>query len=211
MRILYIDTTTSYLYTGIVVDGKLIAEIKENFGKDLSSVALKKISEMLDNSNLKPNDIDKIMVVNGPGSFTGIRVGVTIAKTYAYSLKKEIITISSLEAMAVSSKESVCKVPIIDARRGYVYGAIFSRENQPILKPQYIKLDAIKCAVDNLIEEFVYISNQSFDGIDTESYDPNIEKIVNTFEKKETMNPHAVNPIYLKLTEAEEKLNLDII
>ena len=65
MKILYIDTTTSYLYTGIVVNGKLLAEIKEDFGKNLSSCALQKISEMLNANNIEPNDIDKIMVVNG--------------------------------------------------------------------------------------------------------------------------------------------------
>lgn len=211
MRILYIDTTTSYLYTGLVVDGKLVAQVKEDFGKDLSSVALKKISEMLDNINFKPNDIDKIIVVNGPGSFTGIRVGVTIAKTYAYSLKKEIITITSLEVMAVSNSEDTFKVPIIDARRGYVYGAIFNNQNQIVLKPQYIKLDAIKCAVENLIGNFTYISNQNFDGIDTIGYDPDIEKVVNIFVNRESINPHAVDPIYLKLTEAEEKQALEII
>lgn len=211
MKILYIDTTTSYLYTGIVVDGKLIAEIKDDFGKDLSSVALKKISEMLDSNSFNPNDIDKIMVVNGPGSFTGIRVGVTIAKTYAYSLNKEVITISSLEAMALSCKDDNFKVPMIDARRGYVYGAIFSEDNLLVLKPQYIKIDAIKCAVENLIGNFTYISNQNFDDIDTVRYSPDIEKIVNTFENREAVNPHAVNPIYLKLTEAEEKQNLEII
>ena len=155
MKILYLDTTTSYLYTGIVVDNKLIAEVKEDFGKDLSSVTLKKISEMLETNNLKPNDIDKIIVVNGPGSFTGIRVGITIAKTYAYSLNKEIINITSLEAMAVSSQENTFKIPIIDARRGYVYGAIFNQNNSIVLKPQYIKLDALKCATDNLIDDFI--------------------------------------------------------
>ena len=72
MKILYIDTTTSYLYTGLVVDGKLLTDIKEDFGKDLSSCALKKISEMLAFNQIHPSDIDKIMVVNGPGSFTGI-------------------------------------------------------------------------------------------------------------------------------------------
>lgn len=212
MKILYIDTTTSYLYTGIVVDHKLIAEVKEEFGKDLSSVALNKISEMLENNKLEPDDIDKIMVVNGPGSFTGIRVGVTIAKTYAYSLNKEIITITSLEAMALSSGNNLeFKVPIIDARRGYVYGAIFDEKNEIILQPQYIRLDTLKCAVENLIGDFSYISNQNFDGIQTISYIPNIEAIVNNFENKENVNPHAVNPIYLKLTEAEEKHNLEII
>jgi len=211
MKILYIDTTTSYLYTGLVVDGNLVAEIKEDFGKDLSSVALNKISQMLDNNGFIPNDIDKIMVVNGPGSFTGIRVGVTIAKTYAYSLKKEVITITSLDAMAVSNKNNIFKVPIIDARRGYVYGGIFNNLNEIVLKPQYIKLDAIKCAVDNLVNDYVYISNQEFDSIITEVYNPDIERIVNTFCNNESVNAHAVNPIYLKLTEAEEKQNLELI
>ena len=133
MKILYIDTTTSYLYTGLVVDKKLVSEVKKDLGKDLSSYTLKEIDTMLKQNHLEPNDIDKIIVVNGPGSFTGIRVGVTIAKTYAYSLKKEIVTISSLEAMAISSKEDdIIKVPLIDARRGYVYGAIYSKDNMPI-------------------------------------------------------------------------------
>lgn len=212
MRVLYIDTTTSYLYTGLVIDGKLKSEIKEDFGKDLSSQALQKISEVIEKSQLKPEDIDCIMVVNGPGSFTGIRVGVTIAKTFGYSLQKKIITISSLEAMAVSSKnEDTLKVPIIDARRGYVYGAIFNKTYTSILKPQYISLEALKCAADHLLEEYEYISNQEFENIDTKSYDPDIEKIVNTFIIREEINPHAVNPIYLKQTEAEEKQNIELI
>ncbi len=212
MKILYIDTTTSYLYTGLVVDKKLVSEVKKDLGKDLSSYTLKEIDTMLKQNHLEPNDIDKIIVVNGPGSFTGIRVGVTIAKTYAYSLKKEIVTISSLEAMAISSKEDdIIKVPLIDARRGYVYGAIYSKDNMPILKPQYISLESLKCATGQLLDKFAYISNQKFENIETESYNPNIEKIVNTFTTKEGINPHSVNPIYLKQTEAEEKQNLELI
>lgn len=212
MKVLYIDTTTSYLYTGIVVDGKLIAEIKKEFGKDLSRQALSKISDMIKQAKLEPTDIDKIMVVNGPGSFTGIRVGVTIAKTFAYTLKKEVITLLSLEAMAISNKnEKVFKVPIIDARRGYIYGAIYNQENIPVLKPQYISLEALKSATNHLLEDFEYISNQEFTDLKVESYNPNIEKIVNTLISREGTNPHAVNPVYLKQTEAEEKQNTEII
>ena len=212
MKILYIDTTTSYLYTGLVIDGKLKSEIKEDFGKDLSSKALSKISEMLINNHLEPVDIDKIMVANGPGSFTGIRVGVTIAKTYAYSLNKDIVTVSSLEAMAVSSKSETCfKVPLIDARRNYVYAAIFDNKYLPVLKQQYISLEALKCAVDHLIDSYQYISNQNFTDITTESYSPDIEKIVNVFASRPSENPHSINPIYLKQTEAEEKHQLEII
>ena len=212
MKVLYIDTTTSYLYTGLVVDGKLIAEIKKEFGKDLSRQALPKISDMIKETKLKPTDIDKIMVVNGPGSFTGIRVGVTIAKTFGYTLKKEVVTLLSLEAMAISNKnENVFKIPIIDARRGYIYGAIYNQENVPILKPQYISLEALKSAANYLLEDFEYISNQEFTNLKVESYNPNIEKIVNILISREGTNPHAVNPIYLKQTEAEEKQNTEII
>ncbi len=212
MKILYIDTTSSYLYSGIVDEGKLLTEVKEELGKDLSSNTLPKIEEMFQKVQLQPEDIDKIIVVNGPGSFTGIRVGVTIAKTYAYSLKKKITTISSLEAMALSSKkETKFQIPIIDARRNYVYAAIYEQERNPILKPQYIKLDTLKCAVDQLIGSYQYISNQEFKDFEIESYDPDILKIVSTYQEKEEVNPHAVNPIYLKQTEAEEKQNLELI
>ncbi len=210
MKTLYIDTTTSYLYSGISIDGRLVSEIKEDLGKNLSSQALNKISIMLSDNNLKPKDIDKIIVVNGPGSFTGIRVGITIAKTFAYSLKKEITTVTSLEVMAMSSKDSApCKIPLIDARRNYVYAAIY--KTTPVLKEQYISLEALKCAQANLIEESVYISNQTFDGIECEKYDPDIEKIINIVEKRESVNPHSVNPVYLKSTEAEEKHKLELI
>ena len=200
MRILYIDTTTSYLYTGVVEDNQLLSEIKKEYSKDLSSVALKNISDMLDSIHLKIKDIDKIMVVNGPGSFTGIRIGVTLAKTLAYALNIDIVTISSLEAMALSSKKNIITIPIIDARRGFVYGAIYDKDNNPILTDQYIKLDTLRIAGDNLLDDYTFIGNNDLvDNI--EEYSPNILKIVTTYKDKESINPHLVNPIYLKKTE----------
>ena len=88
MKILYIDTSTNYLYAGIVINHELLSEVKKNFTHDLSKYALYEISKMLEKCNLQPNDIDKIIVVNGPGSFTGIRIGMTIAKIFAFTLKK---------------------------------------------------------------------------------------------------------------------------
>jgi len=209
MKILYIDTTTSYLYTGLVVDGKLIADIKEDFGKDLSSCALQKISELLNNNNIEPNDIDKIMVVNGPGSFTGIRVGLTIAKTYAWSLNKKISTISSLEAMAISSKsEYDYFIPVIDARRGYVYGGIYDKDGNSILKDQYVNLETLKITVDNLPGKYVFITNDKINDLNSvENYTPDFIAIVNKYQDKDALNPHEIDALYLKLTEAEEKQN----
>lgn len=203
MRILYIDTSSSYLYTSIVENDKLISEIKEEFGQSLSEVALPRIASMFDKNNLSPKDIDKIIVVNGPGSFTGIRIGITIAKIYAWSLNIPITTIYSLEAMAISSKNNIYHVPILNARRGYVYTAIYDENYKEVLKPCHILLTDLQEKLKD-IKEYEYISNDEFDDLDVNSYSPDMVKVVNYFKDKENINPHAVNPEYLKLTEAEE-------
>lgn len=203
MRILYIDTSSSYLYTGIVTNRKLTSEVKKEFGHSLSEEALPSIVSLFEKENLSAKDIDKIIVVNGPGSFTGIRIGITIAKVFAWGLNIPITSVSALEAMSLSSTSDKLHVPIINARRNYVFGAIYSKDNNVILKPIHIKLEEL--LVELADEDYVFISNDEFDELkDIEPYDPDIEKIVNHFENKESINPHAINPEYLKLTEAEE-------
>lgn len=204
MRYLYIDTSSSYLYTAIVENERVISEIKEKFGQSLSELALPKIASMFEKNNIEAKDIDKIIVVNGPGSFTGIRIGITIAKVYSWSLNIPITTITSLEAMALSSDKQQTHVPIINARRGYVYTAIYDKDYNEILKPQHMKLEDLQKKLNEL-GEYEYISNDSFEGLDNITpYDPNLEKIVSYFKDKGNVNPHAVNPEYLKLTAAEE-------
>lgn len=203
MRILYIDTSSSYLYAGIVTNRKLTSEVKKEFGHSLSEEALPSIVSLFEKENLSAKDIDKIIVVNGPGSFTGIRIGITIAKVFAWGLNIPITSVSALEAMSLSSTSDKLHVPIINARRNYVFGAIYSKDNNIILKPMHIKLEEL--LVELADEAYVFISNDEFDELkDIEPYNPDIEKIVNHFENKESINPHAINPEYLKLTEAEE-------
>lgn len=200
---LYIDTSSSYLYTGIVKDDELVIEVKEYFQKNLSTYALAKIEEMFQKADLKPIDIDKIIVVNGPGSFTGIRIGITIAKTFAWALHKKITTITSLEAMSVSTNTNTYKIPMIDARRGYVFAGIYSKENNIVLNNQYIKLEELKKIADNLKEPYQMITNDPLE-VEKINYTPDILKIVTTYKDKKVINPHAINPEYLKRTEAEE-------
>ena len=181
MRYLYIDTSSSYLYTAIVENGKLLSEIKEEFGQSLSEVALPKIASMFEKTNLEAKDIDKIIVVNIP-----------------------ITTITSLEAMALSSDEEIAHVPMINARRGYVYTAIYDKDYNELLKPQHMKLEDLLKELEK-INEYEFISNDKFEGIENiKEYNPNLEKVVNYFKDKDSVNPHAVNPEYLKLTAAEE-------
>ena len=203
MRILYIDTSSSYLYSAIVEDDHLLAEVQEEYGQSLSEVTLPRISELFEKTNLNPKDIDKIIVVNGPGSFTGIRIGLTIAKVYAWTLKLPITTIYSLEAMSISSKTNKVHVPMINARRGYVFAAAYDENQNIIVKPQHMKLEDLLKELES-VGEYELISNDEFEGLEVSPYVPDMEKIVNTFKDKESINPHAVNPEYLKLTEAEE-------
>lgn len=208
MKILYIDTSSSYLYAGIADEDNLLCEVKKEFGTSLSEEALPEIVSLFDKSNLTAKDIDKIIVVNGPGSFTGIRIGITIAKVYAWSLNIPITTITSLEAMMLSSKEEKIKVPMIDARRRYVFSAIYDKDNKVILKPQHIKMDDLNKELEKL-SDYVIITKDEFEEYEnTFDYNPDILKIITYFKEKENINPHGVNPDYLKLTEAEEsKLN----
>ena len=158
---------------------------------------------MFDKCKLVAKDINKIIVVDGPGSFTGIRIGITIAKIFAWSLNIPIITITSLEAMAISNESDNVLVPIIDARRGYVYSAIYEKGIEK-LNPQHIKIVDLYDKL-NKYDKYIYITNDNLD-LNPEKcfYDPDILKIVAKFGDKTPVNPHNVNPNYLKLTAAEE-------
>ena len=185
MKILYIDTSSSFLYSAIYKDNTIISEVKEEYGQSLSEVTLPKIVEMFTNN-------------------TGIRIGVTIAKVFAWTLKIPITTILSLEAMSISSETNSYHVPIINARRGFVFAAIYDEKQNCILKPQHIKITELRKELDKL-GDYEIISNDEFDEFNNiKKYNPNILKIVDYFKNKKEISPHAVNPEYLKLTEAEE-------
>ena len=209
MKILYVDTSSNYLYSGIVIDDSIKCEIKEELGKDLSKVALPKIIKLFDEASITPQDLDKIMVVIGPGSFTGVRIGVTIAKTIAWSLDIPIVPVSGLTAMALSNPMSDnYSMPLIDARRGYVYGALYDKDMNSVVEDTHIELEELKNKVKNNQPITVITNNDIEISYDVVKYNPNILKIVNYFKGREGVNPHLVNPIYLKKTEAEEKANL---
>jgi tRNA threonylcarbamoyladenosine biosynthesis protein TsaB len=202
MTLFYIDTTSSYLYTAIVRDNSLLIERKKDLGKSLSIETTNIVSEMFNEVNLKPSDINKIIVVNGPGSFTGIRIGVTLAKIMAYTQDIPITTITSLEAMAKSIDTDKLIVPIINARREACYAAIYDG-NKEIMVGSYLTIEKLKMMLIGLNKDYVFISNDKF-SFECEKYAPDILNIVNFYKDRERINPHLVNPLYLKLTEAEE-------
>ncbi len=205
---LFIDTCTKYLILALYKNNEIIEYFQMEADNNLSVLLLPKIDELLKKSNLEIKDVDKIYVSNGPGSFTGIRIGVTTAKTIAYGLNKEINTVSELEVLASVDTNKKYIVPLIDARRNYVYTGMYNNNLNIEIENKYIDLDEFYnfLSKNYNINDILFVSNDSFN-INTEVPKINIWKIIEKHRKDESMNPHLVNPNYLKLTEAEEKLN----
>lgn len=198
MICLLIDTSTSNLIVSIIKDNEIKYIYQEKILAEMSSKLLPIIDNGLKEINLKLNDIDKIFVVNGPGSFTGIRVGVTVAKTIAWALKKDIIPLSSLELIATTNTSKKYIVPMIDARRNNVFAGIYDNNLNCVKEDKLISIEELS----NLSDDYEFSSYDNINGV----IKPNIDilKIINKHINDEGINPHNLNPNYLKLTEAEE-------
>ena len=160
MITLFIDTSTTTLNVGLIKDDLLIDKSSMS-SSEHSKYTMSEIEKLFKNSNIAPKSVDKIMVIDGPGSFTGVRIGVTIAKTYAWACKINVVPISTLKAYALSLDGYDYYIPLIDARRGYVYGAIYDKNYDAAVKDTYVELDKLKSVADNL-ENVVFISNDKF-------------------------------------------------
>lgn len=135
MNVLAIDTSTNVLGVAVANEKGIIGE-QITFTKRNHSVrAMPSIEAILKECGLKPGDLDKIVVAKGPGSYTGVRIGVTIAKSLAWSLGIQLSGVSSLEALALNGRYFnglVC--PLFDARRGQIYTSLLKWDNGELVR-----------------------------------------------------------------------------
>lgn len=203
---LFISTATKRLIISLIKNDEIIYNYNEYNDNTLSERIMPVLDDALNKSQIDINDIDNIYVVNGPGSFTGIRVGITIAKTLAWTLNKNIYTISSLELLSSTNVNTKYIAPLIDARRGYVFAGLYDNNLNNIISEQHILLDDFKELIKDY--EYTYIAEDSFNfDVSPSKYD--ILKLINKHKNDDSLNPHVIIPNYLKLTEAEEKYNND--
>ena len=201
---LFIDTSLVNVSISVLRDDKILSLIQREIPNMHSAYTTKFIKESLDEAGVDANDIDNILVVNGPGSFTGVRIGVTIAKTYGYLLKKDIIPVSSLKCLAISSDYNDVILSMIPANKSGYYIGVYDKNYNAIEKEHYaLKEDIIAICnkynpyivspLINVIRKYK-INKQKLD----------ILKIVRYYQDKGKVNYHKLLPNYLKLPQALE-------
>lgn len=132
MNVLAIDTSNHVLGVAIMKNEQIIGELVTNLTKNHSTRLMPAIDKLMEEVNMKAEDLDRIAVAKGPGSYTGVRIGLTTAKTLAWALDIPIVGVSSLAVLAYQGRffdGYIC--PFFDARRGLVYTGIYKwQDNQ---------------------------------------------------------------------------------
>lgn len=134
MNILAIDTSSLVATVAVINEEKLLGEFTINSPMTHSQKLMPIIDQLLSSLELSMEDIDTIAASRGPGSFTGIRIGIATIKGLAHGRKIPIVGVSSLEGLAYNitySKELIC--PIMDARRNQVYTGVYKWENHKLI------------------------------------------------------------------------------
>lgn len=205
MITLFIDTSSVDVSIALVRNNVMLASIVETIPNCHSVYAVSYIDKVLKEANLEVSDINRIMVVNGPGSFTGVRIGVTIAKVYAYLEKIGVICVSSLKMRAISCGGGYV-LSLIDAHHNNYYMGLYDVNGLEVIKEGFYKKDDVFKVIAKYKPKIVSDLEFKFDDLIISKQELDIVKIVDYYDNSEVMNPHFVNPNYLKLPQALEGL-----
>lgn len=217
---LIFDTSTKTLGVAVTNGSGVLAEGTIYNIKNHSKYLMPQIDKLMKQAGVSPQALEAIVVAEGPGSYTGVRIGVTVAKTLAWTLNIPLYAVSSLQGMAQSYKPSFkgLLVPLIDARRGTVFTGAYRQKG-----------DCVECVLpdrhilftdwaDLLKEQTVPVY---FLGMDTEQYREEIQtkfgqtvdaefklqvsRYLSLIQDAKPVEVHQFAPKYLRLAEAEQK------
>ncbi|MFJ7738564.1 tRNA (adenosine(37)-N6)-threonylcarbamoyltransferase complex dimerization subunit type 1 TsaB [Lysinibacillus sp. NPDC097287] len=154
-----IETANAPLSVAIVKDGKVVAEVIQNIKLTHSAGAMPAIEAILATAGLKPVDIDAIAISEGPGSYTGVRIGATLAKTLAWTLKKPLVGVSSLKTLAANvSLYNGLICPLFDARRSNIYTAVYRGTTlETVMEDYHDHIDGLLQRLQELAEPVLFV------------------------------------------------------
>lgn len=141
--ILLIDTSLKEAFVGLCTNGSLIGAMHHPHQQEHSSFVQPAVKKLMASVGMELGSLAAVAVINGPGSYTGLRVGLSSAKGICFALNKPLILINTLEWMAYGNMDHgtdlVC--PMIDARRMEVFTAVFDKKMNPVLSPTAMVLE----------------------------------------------------------------------
>ncbi|MCL1632866.1 tRNA (adenosine(37)-N6)-threonylcarbamoyltransferase complex dimerization subunit type 1 TsaB [Sporolactobacillus sp. CPB3-1] len=222
MNVLAIDSSNLVMGVAVTTEDKVLAELTTNSRKNHSERLMPAIAQMVEAAGLKPEDLDRIVVAEGPGSYTGLRIGVTVAKMIAWTRKKELVGVSSLEVVAQNGRGFAGYIaPFFDARRGQVFAGLYEEKEGEIIPAAADRLVMIKDWLPELRKcgrPVLFLSNDLEKWgklIAEEAYATLGESTQNVpraaelarigLRKTPVSDIHHFLPMYLRLAEAEAK------
>lgn len=174
--ILNIDTSTSVCSVALAKDGKVIALKENNEGLNHSILLGTYINELFKEPQITPHQLDAVAISMGPGSYTGLRIGVSMAKGLCFGTGKPLIAVPTLQALALSVssrlQEDAWYCPMIDARRMEVYTALFDKQNQSLTETKAEIIDEHSFA-DLLANHKIYFFGNGSDKVKNTLTAPN--------------------------------------
>ncbi|MDM5318258.1 tRNA (adenosine(37)-N6)-threonylcarbamoyltransferase complex dimerization subunit type 1 TsaB [Fictibacillus sp. b24] len=222
MKVLAIDTSNLVMGISVLDEGKVHGEYITNLKKNHSIRVMPAIEEVLKETGVKPADLGRIVVAKGPGSYTGVRIGVTIAKTLAWTLKKDLVGVSSLEVLAQSGKYfDGFVVPLFDARRTQLFTGLYgqdeSGEFQNLWEDRIILLSDWLEKLKTLDKRILFVGNDLPLHQDTikevlgdqavlgtvSDHNPRPSELGRIGMLRDPDDIHSFTPSYLQLAEAE--------
>jgi tRNA threonylcarbamoyladenosine biosynthesis protein TsaB len=138
--LLAIDTTSDFASLALVESDHVIEEVALHSPDGFAHVMFPEIERLLARHNLKVTDIEGFAAAAGPGSFTGVRVGLTAAKGLAEATGRKVVAVSNLQAIASFGTRAL-RAPVIDARRGDIFGAVYDAELRLVTPEVVMKLE----------------------------------------------------------------------
>lgn len=203
MITLFIDTSSADVSIAILKDDNVLYQKTECIPNKHSVYTVSYIEEVIKKCGISPKDVKKIMVVNGPGSFTGLRIGVTIAKVYAYLENIDIIPISSLKMLALSCKHDYC-LSLIDAHHDNYYIGLYDKDNNEVINEQFNTKDMVLDLINKYNPMIVSCDDIDIGSFNAKKQKLDIRNIYSYYKNNETVNSHLLIPNYLKLPQVLE-------
>ena len=210
MKVLAFDTSSKALSLAILEDKQVLAETIINIKKNHSITLMPAIDFLMASLDWTPRDLDRIVVAEGPGSYTGLRIAVATAKTLAHTLNIELVGMSSLLALVPYQQEGLF-VPLMDARRNNVYAGFYENA-KPVMPEAHLSFaevlekvtDAEQVTFVGEVGAFVEQIQEQLPQASYQETLPNAANLALWAWDKKADSLHDFVPNYLKRVEAEE-------